>query len=208
MKNDIALTQHLFYEAAKKGAQAEVSCFSNGHSGYMVVNVPKDKFADWATLFNLSNNEEISALKFTEGKNGIIVASFDTFEKFPKLSRKLIEAFPEAVVYAYGLWDISSAEVNDEEIKAPDSSLYSAVLYDCFADDGNLRIDIKITDKASGCSFSIGDLVCFSCARDVADRQDNTNFAYLYGLLRGDDVIAVDAAVSKCTEQLLQKQMP
>lgn len=142
------------------------------------------------------NGGGISSLKFEEG-NGITVAQFDTDEKYPELSYVLKQAFPEASVYSYGMWDEPDATLDGVYIFGP-TEKYGKTLDGCFADYGNLRIDCRITDRASGCSFVVGDLICFGSEEEVKNRGEGDEYGYLVKGLSGEEMAKVDSAAEEC----------
>lgn len=182
-------------EQARKEVQEDCSGFDNGHSGYMVVGVDKEQFLDWAALKYAQMehglfDELICNVQFEEGNDGITVAYFDACEKYsPQLNDIIEKVFPDAIVYGWGCWDSCL-------IEAPED-VYTTELDTTFEDGGNLRIDIKATDKKSGCSFYVGDLICFNSADECVNPDDET-YEYLTGLLNEDEKAQVEDCLREC----------
>ena len=191
MRNDGPKT----LEEAKVDVQAEIDGFGNGHSYYMVVGVDKGEFLNWAAerLMDPTFSELIGGLEFEEGRDGITVAKFDACEKYYPMLNSIIEnAFPDAIVYGFGEWE-------DPMFDAP-TDAYEVSLGECFSDDGNLRIDLTITDKKSGCTGNIGDLICFNSVESVRKAEDNDEYAYLTGMLNPTELETVMKCRSECED--------
>ena len=187
-------------EAAKVSVREEASGFGNGHSGYMLVGVDMNEVLDWTARYNIANGEEISSLRFIEG-NGITVAQFDTQEKYPELSYDLKTAFPDASVYSYGMWDEPDAALDGMYIFGS-TDKYTKELDECFAEDGNLRLDVKITDIASGCSFVFGDMLCYGSVEEFENRGDGDEYGYLIKGLSDEEMAKVNEMAEECIKQL------
>jgi hypothetical protein len=184
-------------EQAKKAVQEEFTGYDNGHSEYMVVGVDREKFLEWAALKTLDPqfDEIIGNVRFDNG-NGIVVARFSACEKYsPELNGIIEEAFPDAIVYGFGNWDSCIVE-------APDGA-YEASLDECFEDEGNLRIDVLITDKKSGCTGAVGDLVYFDSVEDVERAEGDETFAYLTNLIDQDELPVVYGKLDECKDYFL-----
>lgn len=185
-------------KSAKESVQMEFNGYGNGHSEYMVVDVDKDQFLTWAATKSLEFDhglfeEPIGGVSFEEG-NGVTVARFSACEKYgPQLNGDVAKAFPDAIVYGWGCWDSCY-------IEAPDG-VYETELDEVFADGSNLRIDVKATDKKSGCSFCIGDLICFDSADDC-ENPDDATYDYLTSLINWDDRQKVEEALNDCKRSL------
>ncbi len=186
--------------AAKANVQEEAQGFGNGHSGYMVVGVDRDAFLDWAAKFNIFNDNEITSLKFEEG-NGITVACFDTYEKHPCLCDNIKKVFPDADVYAYSMWDDNKASLDGVIINGK-TDKYTKEIDECFADDGNLRLDVRFTDTASGCSFVVGDLLCYESVEDVEARSQSPAYKYLTEGLSDEEMAKVNEMAEECIQQM------
>lgn len=178
---------------AKKLIKTEFNGYNNGHSGYMVVGVGRNTFLEWCAKKVIDDTElEIGGLRF-EKQNGINIAYFDTCEKSPALTDSIAEAFPDATCYGYGQWDSPVISTTSE-------TTYETSLEECFEDDGNIRIDVKVTDKESGATFCVGDLICFEDLTDIGRRQHNDNYSYLTGLLSSEEMETVEKVIEECKD--------
>lgn len=183
-------------ERAKKDVQIEFNGYGNGHSEYMVVDVDRDEFLEYIAKVSLGllsewDHEPVAGVKFEAGNNGVTVAYFSACEKYtPQFNPLIKSAFPKAIVYGFGAWDSCYVE-------APEGT-YTATLEECFEDAGNLRIDVRITDKLSGCYGMVGDLICFDSTDDVDMAEVDESFSYLNSLLNLNDQADVDRYLNDC----------
>lgn len=166
----------------------EFAGFGNGHASYMVVGVPnKEAMIEWAEITD--QDEPVGGLSFKEN-NGLLIARFDTCEKYaPSLVQELSSMMPEAVVYGTGQWDFPYFEVSSQGGMAIP---YETALEECFEDEGNLRLDIKITDHKSGESISLGDLICFDNLEEVENVSENEEYSYLTSFLSPNEMGKVE----------------
>lgn len=182
----------------------EFAGFDNGHSDYMIVGIDKDKFTDFlinavlAESYSADYRDGIGHLQFEE-KNGYTIATFDTCEKYPRLNDMIEKAFPDAIVYGFGDWDYNY-------IEAPEGA-FDVTLDRCFADDGNLRIDLKVIDKISGAENGVGDLICFDYDdieyvdenNEIHEKEpEDETYQYYMSLLDANDRLKVVQALDEC----------
>jgi hypothetical protein len=170
--------------------------YGNGHCEYMVVNIDKDALTERLERYDKSGKECIGGLHFVQG-NGITVAYFDTCEKYSPLFGQLLDKdFPDATIYGIGAWQTIIADTYSKG-----SDVFSSQLEECFEDGGNLRIDVKLTDKASGCSITVGDLIDFDTADDVDRRDEHPVYSTLMSYLNAyEDFEKVNAELHRCRE--------
>lgn len=195
MQNIANLTEYKnWLEDLKKGIEdldETFDGFGNGHSEYVVGGVDKDKFLTWAAI--VAENEPLAEVKFKTGNNGATVVEFTTCERYPGLVGEITYAFSGAVVYGMGMWDTP-------EFVLSDGCEYTADLEECFEDEGNLRIDVKLTDKKYGCTAVTGELIVFDTLEEVEDREDYGAYEHFVGFLKGNSeaLSKVDAAIEEC----------
>ena len=186
------------YEEAKKRVQEDFAYYGNGHSEYMVVDVDADKFLDWATRMSLDENfrEPIAGVHFEQGDDGSTVAFFSACEKYTLMLCPIVKkAFPNARVYGFCDWDGCC-------FVAPPKA-YKTSLAECFSDGENLRLDVRITDKKSGCGSSIGDLICFDSSEEIDDVDEDDTYSFLVGLLNKNEKKKVDKVLNECRDFLI-----
>ncbi len=155
--------------------QRECNGYGNGHSEYMVVCVDRIDFLLWAAhlVKDPGFDECILNVKFRIGRDATTVATFSSCEKYaPMLCPMIRKKFPNARVYGFGAWD-------SVEFDAPEGE-YTTMLEECFADEGALRIDLRITDKESGCYCCVWDLICFAVKEALAKVEEHPTYSYLY----------------------------
>lgn len=187
------------YEKARQLVQEEFAGYGNGHSEYMVVDVNADIFLDWAARMSLDETfkEPIAGVSFKKGDDGTTVAFFSACETYaPMLCPVIQEAFPNARVYGFGEWDACC-------FVAPPKA-YKTSLAECFSDGENLRLDVRITDKKSGCGSSIGDLICFDSSEEIDDVDEDDTYSFLIGLLNKNEKKKVAKALNECRDFLAE----
>lgn len=158
--------------------QRGVDGYGNGHSEYMVVGVNRLDFLLWMAqaVKERKFDNSIVNVSFVAGDDGSTVANFSTFEKYSPMYCPMIrEQFPDARVYGFGAWDSVVFDAPEGE--------YATRLEECFADEGAIRIDIRITDKKSGCYCCVGDLICFADQEALAKVEEDPVYSYLYSKL-------------------------
>ena len=182
---------------ARDSIEIEFVGFYNGHSSYMVCGIKdEDTFKDYLAKLSVAEKEPIAGFEyFAETK----VAYFDTCEGYAQLTREISEDFPDATVYGTGQWDIIDVDIcKNGQFVEQKKDCARFTLDECFEDYGNLRIDVKITDKGSGANINIGDLICFDSAEEVNEAEYDDSYVTLTGLLCGDEQAEVETRLNEC----------
>ena len=151
----------------------EFDGFGNGHSFYMLKGVILSEFLDFAESVE---DELIGGVKTDED-----VITFDMCEKYhPNYANIIAKAFPKATVYGIGEWDSCDfvcigPNVNTErfEYLSTEKLPFTMRIDEIFMDEGNIRVDLEVTDKETGAFILVGDLFCFNNAEEVQDFSTN-----------------------------------
>lgn len=182
--------------------ETEWSGYGNGHCTYCIIGVEKERAKDILRTES-QLRVPIGGLKFSQ-KNGKTIATFDTCEKdLSDLSKAILtdmgREFPDCTCVAVGEWDFPTLMVYTpnkgflnpfyEQLQ----DLFDISLDECFFEDGNLRLDVKLTDKATGEDIYVGDLIC----DDVDSILSNDVYSSLTDMLSPKDCTSVLKTVLK-----------
>ena len=176
--------------------------FGNGHAGYMVCGI-YDEEAFKKYLAALSVTEKVGICKFKYDKEKE-TAWFDTYEKYgPGFAEQISIDYAGTTVYGVSMWDdifdsLAICKYGKEVLSKTVHADFS--LNSTFEDEGNLRIDVDVTDKNTEAVLAMGDLVCFGSVQDVARFEDGPEYDFVCSYLCQHEKDQVFEQLNACND--------